>query len=275
MNIVLAAIVIAVVSAVAIAAMLLVRRRAPEGSYFSDGDRASGVFGVLATGFSVLLGFLIFLAFESYDASRTGAETEAVTVAQQMETAQLLPAEATDELTGELICYARWVVHGEWERMERNTLGDADQPVGRGAFETVDEIEPASTARRRAFGKWLDQTADRESARQDRIHGATGIIPVPLWVALFFIAGNHFRVHAVLRRQRRTGGDTGRADGQRGRGHHRHAAAAQLPRPSVHEGIGGLQPVAMERTLRIVDQQLAIDRAWMSPFPATRTGIAV
>jgi hypothetical protein len=40
------------VTAVAITAMLLVRRNAPDGSYFADGDRASGVFGVLATGFS-------------------------------------------------------------------------------------------------------------------------------------------------------------------------------------------------------------------------------
>ena len=30
--------------AIAIATMLFVRRRAPEGSFFSDGDRASGVF---------------------------------------------------------------------------------------------------------------------------------------------------------------------------------------------------------------------------------------
>ena len=68
--------------------MLLVRRGAPEGSYFTDGDRASGVFGVLATGFSVLLGFIIFLAFTSYDQSRTGAETEALVVVQQVENAQ-------------------------------------------------------------------------------------------------------------------------------------------------------------------------------------------
>ena len=35
--------------------MLLVRRHAPDGSYFHDGDRAAGVFGVLATGFAVLV----------------------------------------------------------------------------------------------------------------------------------------------------------------------------------------------------------------------------
>ena len=39
-----------------IAAVLSVRRQAPEGGYFDDGDRASGVFGVLATGFALLLG---------------------------------------------------------------------------------------------------------------------------------------------------------------------------------------------------------------------------
>ena len=72
--------------------MLLVRRQAPEGSYFSDGDRASGVFGVLATGFAIFARFVIFLAFTSYDQSRSGAEAEALVVAQQFETAQFLPA---------------------------------------------------------------------------------------------------------------------------------------------------------------------------------------
>ena len=67
------------------------RRRAPEGSYFNDGDRAAGVFGVLATGFAVLLGLVVVLAFTSYDDARTGAATEALTVAQQYEVAHLLP----------------------------------------------------------------------------------------------------------------------------------------------------------------------------------------
>ena len=63
MNLLWAALVIAATTALAVTVMLLVRRGAPEGSRFTDGDRASGVFGVLATGFSVLLGFVVFLAF--------------------------------------------------------------------------------------------------------------------------------------------------------------------------------------------------------------------
>src|SRR3954467_9517728 len=105
MNLLGVALIVVAVTGIAVTAMLLVRRRAPEGGYFSDGDRAPGVFGVLATGFALLLGFIVFLAFTSYDASRAGAESEARIVAQQVETAQLMPPAGAAILTGELVCY--------------------------------------------------------------------------------------------------------------------------------------------------------------------------
>ncbi len=57
----------------------------------------------------MLLGFIIFLSFTSYDQSRAGAESEATIVAQQIQTAQFLPDSTAKELSGELICYARSV----------------------------------------------------------------------------------------------------------------------------------------------------------------------
>src|SRR3954447_4963952 len=104
MNLAWGALVIVIVAAAAVAAMLLVRRRAPEGSYFVDGDRAAGVFGVLATGFAILAGFIVVLAFESYDASRSGADAEARTVWHQFETVQLLPRPVRAGLSGDLVC---------------------------------------------------------------------------------------------------------------------------------------------------------------------------
>jgi hypothetical protein len=107
MNLPWAALIVVVVTVLAVGSMLLVRRRAPEGSYFEDGDRAAGVFGVLATGLAVLLGFVVFLAFESFDTSRSGAEAEARIVAEQFETAQLMPVAVRGRLSGEFVCYAR------------------------------------------------------------------------------------------------------------------------------------------------------------------------
>ena len=123
MNIFLAAAIVVVTTAVAVAAMLVVRRHAPDGSYFNDGDRAAGVFGVLATGFAVLLGFVVFLAFASYDAARQGAETEARVVAQQVETAQLFPPAFVEPLTAGLVCYAYSVAGVQWQRMANGAAG--------------------------------------------------------------------------------------------------------------------------------------------------------
>jgi len=192
MSIVSAALIFVVTTVVAIAAMLLVRRRAPQGSYFEDGDRAAGVFGVLATGFALVSGFVIFLAFESYDTSRGGAEAEARIVAHQFETVQFLPAETRERLSGQLVCYARSVVHEEWPRMTSGTLGNAPNRWGVALFRSLQATEPRSNSEQAAFSKYLDERSDREDARADRTHGANGVIPAPVWIVLFLTAGTLF-----------------------------------------------------------------------------------
>ena len=181
MNIVWAALITVLATAVTVTAMLLVRRRAPEGSYFSDGDRASGVFGVLATGFSVLLGFIIFLAFPRTTSRGPGAEAEATIVAQQVQTAQFLPGDTAAELTGELICYARSVAGPEWDALDAGTLGRLRSTRGGWRCSRRSRtVHPQTATEQSAYDRWMDQTADREQARIDRVHGAEGIIPLPL-----------------------------------------------------------------------------------------------
>ncbi len=256
MNVVWAILITLGVTSAAVAAMLLVRRRAPDGGYFADGDRAAGVFGVLATGFSVLLGFVVFLAFTSYDQSRSGAEQEASVLVQQVENAQFFARPAASELTGELVCYARSVVNGEWDRMRAGTQGDAINPWGVKLFRTLQTVQPRTATQQSAYDKWLDQTSTREQARLDRIHGAVGVIPVTLWIVLFFIASVIF-VYTLFFAD----------SGER-------AVVQGLLMGSVvsvmvllllllhslddpfHDGVGGLQPVAMERSLRIIDEAL-------------------
>lgn len=257
MNLALAILIVVVATAVAVAAMLLVRRKAPDGSYFADGDRAAGVFGVLATGFSVLLGFIVFLAFTSYDGSRSGAEEEALVLVQQVETAQFFPRSVVAELTGELVCYGRSVVSGEWERMREGTQGDAINPWGIALFRTLKTVQPQTASQQSAYDKWLDQTSTREEARRDRIHGAAGVIPTPLWIVLFFTAGVIFVFMLFF-------ADSGERAVTQGvlMGTVVSVIVAMLlllqflDNP-FHAGVGGLRPVAMERSLRIVDEALS------------------
>jgi hypothetical protein len=262
MNLVWAALIVAAVAAPCVAVMLLVRRRAPEGSYFSDGDRASGVFGVLATGFSVLVGFVVFLAFTSYDKSRVGAEQEALALGRQVETAQFFPAPIAAELTGELVCYGRSVIHVEWPQAEAGDSVGEVNPWGVELFSTVRVFLPQTPVQEMAYDKWLDHTADREAARLDRLHGAVGVIPSPLWVVLIllsivivgymlFFADSAERVvsQAVLMG---TVASTLAAM----------LLLIQFLDSPFKDGVGGIQPVAMERMLRTFDEALAaVDRA--------------
>jgi hypothetical protein len=258
MNNVVAVLIVVVVTAVAVTAMLLVRRHAPDGSYFHDGDRAAGVFGVLATGFAVLSGFVVFLAFSSYDTARAGAENEALIVAQQVETAQFFPHAVAGDLSGELTCYARSVAGVEWEQMEAGTLGEQVNPWGAELFKTLRTVRPQTPTEQTAFDTFLAQRSTREAARNDRIHGAVGVIPTPLWVVLFFTSavivvymlffadsGERARVQALL-----MGTVVSVITALL-------LLLASLNHP-FHGGVGGLRPVAMERTLQIVDQELKI-----------------
>ena len=258
MSLLWAALVVAAVTAVAITAMLLVRRRAPAGSYFEDGDRAAGVFGVLATGFAVLLGFVVFLAFESFDTSRSGSQREAQIVREQFETAQLFPVAVRARLSGELVCYARAVIHSEWPKMKAGTLGDTVNPWTLAMFRITKTVQPRSASEQAAYGKWLDQRTDREDARSDRTHGAEGVIPLQLWIVLFLSAAAIFvfmlffadsAERAVVQATMMGG------------------VAIVITSTLLllwfldhpyHSGPGGLGPVAMERTIRILNQEAAV-----------------
>jgi len=260
MNLALAALIVAGAMVTAIAAMLLVRRRAPEGSYFEDGDRASGIFGVLATGFAVLIGFVVFLSFESFDTSRSGAETEARTVVQQFETAQFLPVAVRARLSGDLVCYARTVIHQEWPRMESGTIGGSRNPWSLAMLRTLRTTEPRSASEQTAYAKWFDQRSDREDGRADRIHGAEGVIPLPVWIVLLLASGVIFvymlffadSAERAIVQATMMGGVAVVITSTL-------LLLVFLDHP-YQSGVGGLRPVAMKRALAQLQQERAFAR---------------
>lgn len=259
--------------AVAIGAMLFVRRSAPEGSYFTDGDRASGVFGVLATGFAIFAGFVIFLVFTSYDESRSGAETEALTVVQQFETAQFLPTNVRGRLAGELACYGRSVVHKEWPKMEDGNIGDTLNPWSVALFRTLKLTHPTTPTAQSAYDKWLDQTSDREEGRRDRIHGAAGIVPGSIWVVLFLTAGIVFAYMLFFA----DSGEAARSQAMLIGSATTVVVVTLLAIIALNNpyrpGIGAIRPVAMERSLRLLDQAGALVPS-SAPLPCDANGTA-
>jgi hypothetical protein len=211
------------------------------------------VFGVLAGGFAIFAGFIIFLAFTTYDQSRTGGEAEALTVIQQFETAELLPPAVRDRLTGEIVCYGRSVVHQEWPQMQDGKGGDTINPWSVALFASLRLVDPKSASEQAAYSKWLDQTSDREAGRSDRLHGAEGIIPSSIWLVLFLIAGIVFVFMLFF-------ADSGEGVPSQAMLMGSATTVIVLTLAAINAlnhpysaGVGQIKPVAMQRSLRILD----------------------
>jgi hypothetical protein len=239
--------IVVVVAGVAVATLLVIRHFSPHGGHFGDTSRAAGVFSILATSFAVLFAFIVFLAFTAYDKTRTGAETEANTVAQQFETAQLLPPDAGARLSGQLICYGRSVVHQEWPQMV-DGKPPAFNPWAVPLFGTIKSLG-ADTPNQAAYAEWLTQTSMREQARQDRVHGASGVIPPPLWF-VFLVSGGIVLAFVFF--------FADRGEGALVQAIQVGAVAAMLTASVLvisfldhpyHPGAGSIRPVAMQQTL--------------------------
>jgi hypothetical protein len=158
--------------------------------------------------------------------------------------------------------------------MEDGRGGDTINPWAVALFRSLRLTHPISNSEQSAFDKWLDQTSDREQARSDRLHGAEGIIPGTIWLVLFLIAGVVFAFMLFF------------ADSGEGRG-----AQAMLMGSATtvivltllainaldnpyRDGIGRIKPVAMERSLRILDRARAVVND-TAPLPCDARGAPV
>ena len=134
--------------------------------------------------------------------------------------------------------------------MEEGKGGDSINPWTVALFRSVQLVNPRSPAEQAAFGKWLDQTSDREEGRRDRIHGAEGVTPVSIWIVLLLIAGVVFIFMLFF-------ADSG--EGVPSQAMLMGSATTvivltllainALNNPYRH-GLGRIEPVAMERSLR-------------------------
>ena len=193
---------------------------------------------------------------------------------QQFETAEFLPPATRDRLTGEIACYARSVVHQEWPAMERGEGGDAINPWALALFRSMKASDPRTAGEQAAYSKWLDQTSDREAARNDRLHGAEGIIPSTIWIVLILIALVVFAYMLFFADPREGAFAQAMLMGSATTVIVLTLTAINALDSPYRPGLGQIQPVAMERSLRVLDRARAVTGE-TAPLPCDARGVAV
>jgi hypothetical protein len=183
-----------------------------------------------------------------------------------------MPPAVRQDLSDELNCYARYVVDEEWPRLESgDQADDSINPWSVAMFRTLKLADPKTVPEQTAYDKWQDRSADREEARSDRIHGAVGIIPGVLWLVLLFTSAVIFGFMLLF---------ADSAERPLSQAVQVGSVAAVITAMLVlisfldhafTTDYGGLRPVAMERTLGILEKERAAVRD-TAPLPCDESG---
>jgi hypothetical protein len=184
MDLWLAALVIVGAAALSAAGMLIVRRRAPEGTYFRDPIPAGAVYTVVGTAYMVIVAFVFFVAFESYRGAKIDAEAEATATLAMFHAALPFGPTVRAQLQGQVICYAREVIATEWPAIREGKGSPAVDARVTALEESAARIALEGDKQHAAYDHWLALNEERRKGRQGRIAQASGLVPAVLWLIL-------------------------------------------------------------------------------------------
>jgi hypothetical protein len=183
---VLSLLIIVVCTLLSMGAMLVVRRRSPEGGYLSGMESADGIFSAAGAGLAVILAFVIFTVFSSYENGRNASGEEAVASQQMYQTAGFFPDKA-DALRGQVICYSRSVIHDDWPAMQRGTESPVTQRWIDLLSTTGQHAQIRGNGQGAALEHWLQLGEERQDARRTRIAEAAPFVPTFVWIVLILM----------------------------------------------------------------------------------------
>src|SRR5215211_2812710 len=147
----LAALIIVGAAALSATGMLLVRRRAPAGTFFNDPIPACAVYTVAGTAYMVIVAFVFFIAFESYGGAKADAEEEATATLAMFHAVGPFGPAAREKVQRQMICYAREVISDGWPAMREG----GGSSVVDARVSATEESGRTGTGRRHQTGRRL------------------------------------------------------------------------------------------------------------------------
>jgi hypothetical protein len=184
----LAIVIVVALDAAVAGAMLWIRGRAPDGSFFHDSQRAAGAFAVGGTTFAVIVGFVFLLAFQSYQSARSNSRDESLAALALFNAAEHFRPPAQGALQSDVVCYARAVIYDEWPAMANE---DSSPLVENWLFQLNTRfatLNPRGTAESDAAQNWFDESDALEAGRRGRLAEASRVVPTTIWVLLLLAA---------------------------------------------------------------------------------------
>jgi len=185
---------------VAVAAIVIARRFQRKQPIVRYPEVAAERPNDLNFGYAIILGFVLVAALGTFQDARQAATDEARAVTTLSRTALTMPAPLRDDLSHQLVCYARQVIQYDWGNREV----DGGPAGSRFVDATSDRISQTVAAaasgeavRDAALGALIAGEAQLREARSLR-HDRAGQLPLLFWVMVVIGAVLVITLSAVL-----------------------------------------------------------------------------
>lgn len=200
MNFWLAILLLVLPVALAIVAVWLARRYEKRGPIVRFPEVAAERPNDLNFGYAIILGFVLVAALGTFQDARQAAIDEARAVTTLSRTALTMPAPLRDDLSHQLVCYARQVIEYDWgnEDVDGGAAGSrfVDATMDR-ISQTVARASQGEVVRDAALGALLQGEAELREARSLRLD-QSGQLPALFWLMVIVGAILVITLSAVL-----------------------------------------------------------------------------
>lgn len=179
-------------TALAVAGMLLVRKKFGVDKLIANHEVAGNLLSIIGTLYAVLLGFVIVDAMNRQQEIRVIVEQEANGIANVFLLAHGLPSAQRVQIQQSCYGYVEAVINEEWEAMNTGTYSRRALQCAWQLWRQVTELKPATTPESTLHDKLLDQLSSMSDMRRIRIVSAAHGIAPAMWAIL--ILGGFFTV---------------------------------------------------------------------------------
>lgn len=178
---------VAVVIVLAVVLHALFQRRFKSEVLRRHNDVAGFLFSAVGVIYAVVLGFIVVVVWEKYDATVANVENEVAAVSDLYRIVGAYPQPLRGQIRSELSDYVDQMVQVEWPLMSRDINVNPDVLLLERAAHQVDTFAPKTPAESNAQQAASSQIVRLFDARRQRLIHSAPSVPGVLWFAL--IAG--------------------------------------------------------------------------------------
>jgi len=175
---------VAAIVLLALAGMVIVRRSVEVSTLETHNDVAGFIYAVLGVVYAVVLGFVVIVVWEQFNAADQHIHQEAAAIVGVSRLAGSFPEPDRERIRQALHDYTRTVIDQEWASLARGELSRDATARLEGLWQAYRQVEPRTEQEKAAYTESLQVLTAFNELRWQRLFDSREGVPFGMWIVL-------------------------------------------------------------------------------------------